>query len=157
MPVTATQLTCASGTSSASRPTPLRARITRPLERVPSGKTPTQEPSRSAATALASACASPAPRTIGIWPMPSRTGARPLTSQSVDLASARIIRRLRAENPIITGSQWLSWLPTRSSGPLAGSVSTPLDLEPPPGGDRKVYGHRDAVGAGGLAHRAAQA
>ena len=131
MPLTATQVTWVSGTSSARRPTPLRARITRPFDRVPSGKTPTQEPSRSASIALASACASPAPRTIGIWPMPFSTGASPLTSQSCDFASARIIRRFRAANPIITGSQWLSWLPTTRSGPLSGNVSTPLTSSRP--------------------------
>ncbi len=68
---------------------------------------------------------------IGICPIPSSTLFRPLTSQRVDLASARIIRRLRAATPIITGSQWLSWLPIRSSGPLSGNVSTPLTSRRP--------------------------
>ena len=44
VPSIATQTSRASGTSSARRPTPLRARSTCPRERVPSGKTPMQEP-----------------------------------------------------------------------------------------------------------------
>ena len=44
VPSIATRVTCASGTSRARRPTPLRARRTSPRERVPSGKTPMQTP-----------------------------------------------------------------------------------------------------------------
>ena len=84
-----------------------------------------QAPARSVSIAFASAPASPAPRSIGIWPIPLRIGPSPRTSQSVDLASARICRRRRAATPTITGSQWLSWLPTTSSGPLSGSDSSP--------------------------------
>ena len=47
VPVTVTETSCASGTSSARRPVPLRARRTLPREIVPSGKTPMQPPPRS--------------------------------------------------------------------------------------------------------------
>src|SRR5262249_4599292 len=46
-------------------------------------------------------------------------------SQSVDLARARIWRRPLAATPTISGSQWLSWLPTTRSGPLSGIESRP--------------------------------
>ena len=104
---------------------PLRARSSRPSERVPSGKTPMQAPARSASIALSSAPVSPLPRSIGIWPMPLRIGASGLMSHSVDFASARIWRCPRAATPIATGSIWLSWLPAISTGPERGSASRP--------------------------------
>src|SRR3954468_21619156 len=57
--------------------------------------------------------------------MPLRIGERPRTSQSSALARALIWRRRIAEMPTITGSQWLSWLPTTNAGPLSGSISSP--------------------------------
>ena len=55
-----------------------------PREMVPSGKIPMQAPARSSETARSSAAASPAPRSIGICPMPSRTGA-----EAADLPEVR--------------------------------------------------------------------
>ncbi len=145
VPSIATQTIFASGTSSARRPTPLRARSTLPRERVPSGKTPMQEPRRSSSIARARAPASPASRSIGIWPMPLRTGARPRTFQRSDLARALIWRRRIAEIPTMIGSQWLSWLPTTSTGPLSGSSLHALDPQPPPERHRPADRHRRPV------------
>ena len=63
--------------------------------------------------------------------MPLRIGARPRTFQRSDLARARIWRRLRAAIPTMIGSQWLSWLPRISSGPLSGTASSPSTFSPP--------------------------
>ncbi len=90
-----------------------------------------QAPARSSSIARARAWASPAPRSIGICPMPSRTGPSPFTSHSVDFASALIWRRRIAATPTITGSQWLSWLPTTSSGPDSGKTSSPSTCSRP--------------------------
>ena len=104
---------------------PLRARSSRPSERVPSGKTPMQAPSRSASIARSSAPRSPVPRSIGIWPMPSRIGPSPRTSQSDDFASARTWRWWRAATPTATGSMLESWFPATRTGPDRGSASSP--------------------------------
>ena len=63
--------------------------------------------------------------------MPLRIGASPRTFQRSDLASARIWRRLTAAIPTMIGSQWLSWLPRTSSGPLSGSASRPSTCSRP--------------------------
>ena len=97
----------------------------RPREIVPSGKIPTASPAARASIAACIACVSPTPRSIGIWPMPRRIGASGLIFQSSALARARICRRRTAATPTITGSQWLSWLPMISSGPLSGTLSRP--------------------------------
>ena len=91
VPVIAIATTVASGTASASRPAPLRARSVLPRDIVPSGNTPMHVPSRSRSIAVAIAAASPLPRWIGIWPIPSRIQpSGPF--QSVDFASAWIWR-----------------------------------------------------------------
>ncbi len=90
-----------------------------------------QTPARSASIARASACLSPLPRSIGIWPMPLRIGASPRTFQRSDFARARIWRRLRAAIPTMIGSQWESWLPRISSGPLSGIASRPSTCSRP--------------------------
>ena len=114
---------------------------------------------RRAARSIArsSAPASPVPRTIGIWPMPSSTLLRPLTFHSEDFDSARIWRRLIAAMPITTGSQYESWLPTIEQRALGGDVLEPLDVEPAPEAhDRHADAERGAVGAGhrlAVAHR----
>ena len=108
-----------------------------------------QAPARSDSTARSSAWASPAPRSIGIWPIAVSIGPSGLTFHRLDFARARIWRCLRAATPTASGSMLLSWLPATSTGPERGSCSRPCDLQPPPpGGDRRADGHRDAVGAG---------
>jgi hypothetical protein len=105
VPSTVAQISVASGTASARRPKPLRARRTRPSERVPSGKTPMHAPAASSSTARPMARTSPDPRSIGIWPMPSRIFDRPGTFHIDALASAQIWRRGRPAMPMATGSQ----------------------------------------------------
>ena len=145
----ATSTIFVSGTASARRPMPLRARSSRPSERVPSGKTPMQAPSRSASIARSSAPRSPLPRSIGIWPMPSRIGPSPRTSQ-------RLALRQRADLAVVAGGDADRdrvhvgvVVAGEQHGARARQRLEPLDLHPPPPRrDRRAERHRDAVGAG---------
>ena len=98
------QTIVASGTAWASRPKPLRARSSRPLLRVPSGKIPMHVPRAQLLDRALHRAASPLPRWTGICPMPSST--RPIPGfHSEDFASARIWRTGSAATPIAIGSQ----------------------------------------------------
>ena len=143
VPVIAQQTRRVSGTSSARRPTPLRARSSRPTEIVPSGKIPMHEPARRAAIALTSAPASPIARSIGIWPIPFRMRASTGLSHKLDLARARIWRRRIADMPITTGSICESWLPMISVGPLRGTCSSPSTVSRP----HHAIGRQTAIAA----------
>ena len=118
------------GAASARRPAPLRARICRPREMVPSGKTPMQAPASSSSMARPSAAASPRPRSMGIWPMWFSTHATTGLPHSEALASARICR-LGAATPATSGSQWLSWLPKTTAAPGWSSTSAPVTSRRP--------------------------
>ena len=79
-------------------------------QRLPAGDRPLGEHADARAAAqlldrpVQGARASPLPRSMGIWPMPSRIGTSG-PFHSVDLASARICRRRREATPMATGSQ----------------------------------------------------
>ena len=62
-------------------------------------------PDRSPSIARSSARASPLPRSMGIWPIPSSTSASGLLFHSDDFASAWIWRTGRAAIPMAIGSQ----------------------------------------------------
>ena len=107
---------------------------------------------RSASIARDSARTSPAPRSIGIWPMPLRTGARPRTSHSgrfrqrLDLAppDRRHADRHRVPVAVVVADD-------AAAGRSAGRSSSALDLEASPRrDDRPADGHRDSVHAARL-------
>jgi hypothetical protein len=104
-PFVRTHTTVASGTASASRPTPDRARSGRPSERVPSGKMPMQEPLRSSSMAVFIASWLLVPRSIGMCPISVISAPTTLFFHSDDFASARICRTPRAATAIAIGSQ----------------------------------------------------
>ena len=89
-----------------------------------------QLPRSSCSIAADSAAVSPRPRSMGIWPMPSRTRATIGFFQSEALASARIWRR-GAATPTTSGSHWLSWFANSTTGSGPDSRSAPLTRSRP--------------------------
>jgi len=147
VPWTAAHTRRASGTSSARRPIPLRARMLRPTEIVPSGKTPMQAPPRSASMALTSAPASPAARSIGIWPSlqnPAQPRLVPEASASRERESGGASARPRRPRVDRSGSR--GWR-LEASGRLAALPRVPsTSSRPQKTHDRDADGHRDPVG-----------
>ena len=103
--MTVQQTTCASGTASASRPSPLRARMRAPEAARAFGEDADAGAAAQRLDRARERADVARPRSIGIWPMPLSTMPTGLNVHSEDLASAWIWRRERAASPIAIGSQ----------------------------------------------------
>ena len=107
---------------------------------------PDAGPGAQFSIARARASASPSPRSIGIWPMPSRTGARPGPSRS--RFGQGVIGAARAATPTITGSRSCRGCRDQQRA-RSGRRLEALDRQPAPPPPGRSTRHRQPVGAAG--------